>query len=303
MKVANIVNANNQEIFSKYLSEISKFKPLSREEELELFKKLEITNDQAIIEKLCKHNLLFVVSVAKPYAKFLVSSSLTLEDLVNEGNIGLYLSIKKFDYRTGNKFISYAVWLIRAYILLTIQTNVKSIRLPNNIRGVYTKFLKQESILEQKLGYNPTSIEVFEVMFEENQMTEKDSVDYLNEVIKMNQSEISLNIPAYDDGLDELSSTISSNEINVDEMLINKERKQLIIKLLDRTPENIKNYIYDYFGVLDNKPMKLKDIGNKYGVNSITVKQRITRHLRVIRNRNREKETFFFPSNDKKWIY
>jgi RNA polymerase primary sigma factor len=225
---ATIVVANNKEIFNRYLIEIEKLKPLTKEEEVCLFKQIETNDDQTAIDKICKHNLLFVVSVARSYAKTLPKSSLTLEDLVSEGNIGLCLAIRKFDYKTGNKFISYAVWWIRQHILKCIQDNIKSIRIPSNIRTVINKYNKKESNLEQIFNRKPTTLEVFESMLEDGNNVS--SAQKLDDILDVSTFEKSLNSLVIMDGTVELGGLIKSDELPVDIQLIGKERSELIEK-------------------------------------------------------------------------
>src|ERR1035437_3821917 len=141
-----ISNPNNKKIYFIHMNEISKFRPLSREEEVETFKRVEI-GDQKAIDKISRHNLLFVVTIAKKYSAAIGTSFLTLEDLISEGNLGLLKAIKRFDYRTKNKFITYCVWWIKQGILASIQDNVKTIRLPNSVKSEITKLNRKEERL------------------------------------------------------------------------------------------------------------------------------------------------------------
>jgi RNA polymerase primary sigma factor len=154
------VNPNNKETFNRYMIDIKGLKPLSREEEVEMFKRIEATNDPIAIETICKHNLLFVVSVAKRYARTVGHSALTLEDLISEGNLGLHQAIQKFDYRTGNKFISFAIWQIKSLIRQSIQNNVKAIRMPANASTQLRRYSREEVITEKELERKPTAQEV-----------------------------------------------------------------------------------------------------------------------------------------------
>lgn len=146
----NIAYPNSKMLYDRYIVDISKYKPLTREKELELFKRLEKNkNDVEAYNKLYQHNLLFVVSVAKRYSSSVSKSSLTLEDLISEGNLGLSVAINHFDYKTGNKLISYAVWHVRQHIIRLIEAldkkedhtayyiaEIKSLRnIINNLKG------------------------------------------------------------------------------------------------------------------------------------------------------------------------
>lgn len=289
-----IVDANNKNIFNKYLAEIAKLRPLSREEEIVLFKRIQLNDDQKAIDMICKHNLLFVVMVAKRYAKTLNKSSLTLEDLVNDGNIGLLLAIRKFDYTTGNKFISYAVWMIKSCILKSIQDNVKSIRIPSNARSVINKSKKQEIKLEQIFGRTPSHLEIFEAMIEDGEMNENDTINKFDKLININFYEKSLNSLINDETVTEIGELIKSDDLEPQDLLLGKERKQLILKLIDNVPQHIKNYYNDYYGLDGEKPLSLIEMGDKYEEQPATIKLRMGKHLRNIKRKHNNMKKYFF---------
>jgi len=296
-----ISNPNDRENYSRYLNDIGRLKPLSREEEIETFKLIE-AGDQKAIEKICKHNLLFVLSVAKRYSIYLrKSSSLTLEDLISEGNMGMYMAINRFDYRTGNKFISYAVWWIRQSILTCIQRNIKSIRLPANVSIMVNKITKKENMLEQQLGRTPTTLEIFESMLEDGDMTEKDSCLKIDDFKLANSFETSLDSfiggPSGDETT-QFNQMIKSNDDEPDEQFILKEREQLALDMLGKIPEFMQKYFIDYFGIGGVQPLNFRQMGEKYDEVPSTIKLRIDRWLRRIRIENREKQVFFFPKCD-----
>jgi RNA polymerase primary sigma factor len=295
-----ISNPNNKELFNKYLLEIAKFRPLPREEELALFKLVEKEDTQAI-DKLCKHNLLFVVSIAKTYASLLgTSKALTLEDLVNEGNLGLYIAIRKFDSTTGNKFISYAVWWIRQHILKSIQDNIKSIRIPPNVRTIFNKITSKESNLEQILGRTPSTLEIFESMLTDNDadIKEDDTVKKIDEIVKMNRFELRLSALVHKEDTTELAETIIDEDALADELMITKERREFALRMLE--PVNIidKEFLNYYFGLNGHTKMLIKEMSVKYDISPSRIKFRITRELRRMRSKNRSNFKYFFPEPD-----
>ena len=292
-----ISNPNNKETFNKYLTEITKYTPFSREEEVALFKRIEANGDEQAIDMICKHNLRFVISVAKKYAKLFPQSVLTLEDLVNEGNIGLWLSIKKFDYKTGNKFISYAVWLIRSKMLTYIQHNLKSIAIPINAVTLLSKSRIVESKLEQILERNPTTDEVLDIMIENGDTRKNNTVKNLEELMSVNKFEDRLNRFIGEDDSMELGDLIKSEELEPQECLLSKERKELMVKMFESVPQHIMSYISDFYGLDGNDPLNLKEIGEKHGVSSNTIKLRIDKTLRRIRYKNRKNREIFFCDN------
>ena len=120
----NITNRENQSL-EKYFQEVNKVDLITIEEEVELAKRIH-EGDQVALEKLVKANLRFVVSVAKQYQ----NRNLTLNDLINEGNLGLIKAAQKFDHTRGFKFISYAVWWIRQSIMQALAEQSRLVRLP-----------------------------------------------------------------------------------------------------------------------------------------------------------------------------
>lgn len=290
-----IANPNNKDVFNRYLFEISKLKPLTREEETILFKHVELGNQEAI-DKIYKHNLLFVVSVAKKYGHIIKNSRLTLEDLIGDGNIGLYTAIAKFDYNTGNKFISYAIWWIRQYILKSIQDNIKTIRIPVNVRSTITKYNRNEIKLEQELNRQPTTLEVFEAMVEAGEADNHKSVLKVDDILKANIFETSLSSFVSDDSLTELHQTIKCDNDGPEMEFIEKERTDLILSMLDKLPEKIKLYIYLYFGLNGSKPLSYVELGKYFNENPATIKLRMSKYLRKVRWEHKSKEIFFYPN-------
>lgn len=298
-----IANPNDRDIYEKYIREISKLKPLTREEEQKLFKEYKETGDINIKQKLCKHNLLFVVSVAKRYSAMIPNSSLTLEDLVNEGNIGLCVAVDKFNHEAGNKFISYAVWWIRQTILTAIQYNVKTIRLPHYISGMVRKLEKKQSELEQKLQRTVTNIEIFDAMIEEyGESRLLDSVDSIDELMKMSNFELSLNrslsIKNNEQNGLEFIDLIETTTLTPHEELEKKQRAELLNKMLSVLPEKTQNFFADYFGINGEKQMSLKEMSKKYGMTEAGIKANIDKHMRVLKNTNLNIGKHLFPTPD-----
>jgi len=154
LKITPRITSRNSFI-DKYLSEISKFKLLTEDEEVQLAEKIRNGDDEAK-ELLIKSNLRFVVSVAKQHQ----CRGLGLVDLINEGNLGLIKAAEKFDATKGFKFISYAVWWIRQHIMCAIAENEYAIRVPANKIYEIAKYNKTLRKLEQNLGRTPTNDEI-----------------------------------------------------------------------------------------------------------------------------------------------
>ena len=294
-----IAKHTNRELFELYIKDIAKHKPLSREEEQAIFKIIKETKDPALIEKVWKHNLLFVVSVARRYAAMIKSSVITMEDLVTDGNIGLYNAIERFDHTQGYKFISYAVWYIRKEMLDSINKNIKSIKIPYNIKAEINKFNKKRESLEQERGRIVSTLEIFESMLDSGEIKNIDGVLKLESMITLNQFEQSLNAKIGDEEQTEIGDLIADGNPSPEDIMIKDERNKLVYGLLDEIPLEVTYYIKDYFGLGTNKTLDYLEIGVKYGKKPNYVKNMVEKHLSWLRRKNNNSKEFFFPTNGK----
>src|SRR5262245_708524 len=138
-----------------YLREINATPLLRREQEVDLARRI-ARGDTAALDHLVRANLRFVVSIAKQYA----NQGLSLEDLINEGNVGLIKAARRFDHRRGFKFISYAVWWIRQAMLQALAEQSRIVRLPLNRAGALYRIGKAVRALHQELNRRPDEIEI-----------------------------------------------------------------------------------------------------------------------------------------------
>lgn len=293
-----ITTPNDKDTFNRYIAEISKNKPLKREEEVDLFKKIELNGDKEAILKIYEHNLLFVISVAKRYYPVIHNTVITLEDLINEGNIGLFLAIPRFDYKKGNKFISYAVWWIRQSILACIQKNIKSVTIPSKCATKLNKITKKESFLQQKLGREVSNIEIFEAMLEDGDMDINDSEEKIDEIKSMSLFDTSLNLYITESETTEIIDTIKSDDNEPYDKLELKERLELVRNMLDNLPINVKEYFSHYFGLNGFDVLKTKEIAEKYGVSESSIRSEINIYLKRLKYRYKLSRKFFFPTPD-----
>ena len=139
----------------QYLRDISIYPLISREQEVELARRIR-DGDQEALDTLVRSNLRFVVSVAKKYQ----NQGVSLSDLINEGNLGLIRAAHKFDETKGIKFISYAVWWIRQAILQALAEQSRIVRVPLNRTADLSRIIKASEILRQKLRREPTPEEL-----------------------------------------------------------------------------------------------------------------------------------------------
>jgi RNA polymerase primary sigma factor len=283
-----IVRIANRSHFDKYLKEASRYKPLTKEEEVKLFKQYSITKDQAILDKVCKHNLLFVVTVARHYAAVLnKSSTIYLEDLINEGNVGLCIAATRFDYKTENKFISYAVWWIKQTILKCLDDNLKSIRVPSNNRPNITAITKKQLELEQKNNSELSLDYVIEQMLLDGDIENEKKANRLNHVMKMNKFEKSLNSYINDEDKTEIIDLLAGDTIMADERVIKNEKIEFVRKMIGEMDPKIAMYIIEYYGINESQPLTIKEIAEKYNDTHYNVRQAIKKEIRKARIKNK----------------
>jgi RNA polymerase primary sigma factor len=282
-----LTNRENQS-FVQYLREVSEIKVLTPEEEIVLTKKAS-NGDKQAIEELVKRNLRFVVSVAKQYA----TPQNPVEDLVNEGNIGLMIAAERFDPSTGFKFISYAVWWIRKIIMEHLSKNGRLIRLPANKINALSKLDKQINELEQKLG---RSVSIREVM--DNYNVDVDVLDALSNYGKSSSDLEALNMLsgyAMDSldrelGHDEGGSTLGDNVVDDtfdtnDHNLLYDDMKIELNKVLDILKPRDRQVMVALFGLDGSIPRTLKDVGDEIGVTREMVRQIKEKSLIKLRKR------------------
>ena len=159
LKITSKITSRDSYSIDRYLSEISKMPVLSEDEEVRLAKRIRDGDNQAL-DILIQSNLRFVVSVAKQYQ----NQGLSLNDIINEGNIGLIKAAIRFDETKGFKFISYAVWWIRQAILNAIVEYPRIVRVPMNKATLYAKISKLSHEFEQKNERQPSIEELSESM-------------------------------------------------------------------------------------------------------------------------------------------
>ena len=257
---------------ARYLKDISKFEVLSPEQETELFKRYQ-DGEQYVLEKILSHNLRFVVSVAKQYQ----NSGLGLNDLINEGNLGLIIAAKRFDISRGFKFISYAVWWIRQSILQALNEKGRNIRLPINQITSYQKIIRCEKKLYQVLGRAPLDEEIASKM--------ELSANYITSVIQSSQFSISLDAPSMvDEDYDIKSFMLDEKTQNTDAHLENEESLQIEVKqLLGLLPEREQKILILFFGIGQKNTLSIESIGEEFDLSPERIRQIKFKALRKIR--------------------
>lgn len=268
----NITNRESASL-EKYFQDVNKVEMITPEMEVELAKRIQ-EGDHLALEKLVKANLRFVVSVAKQYQ----NRSLTLNDLINEGNLGLIKAAQKFDHTRGFKFISYAVWWIRQSIMQALAEHSRMVRLPLNRVGTLSKVKRAESDLEQNLERMPTEAELAEFLDmaeEEVKSTLSSNAKQMSVDAPFNEGESnSLLDVLHDPNLEETDKQVTY----YDSLSIETERSLSQLKHKDM------QVIKMFYGIGYDSPMSLEKIGEELGLTRERVRQIKEKALRQLRH-------------------
>ncbi len=263
---------------SWYLEQINKIKLLTREEEDVLARLAKDGNIEAK-NKLIKANLRFVVSIAKKYQ----SSGISLLDLINEGNMGLMKGAEKFDPDRGFHFISYAVWWIRQAIILAISQKSSLIRLPLNRTADIQKIEKVHEKLESKLGREPTASEIaFELDMDNEEITHLRAIaqDYVSLDATVGNS----------DDTSVVSMVVDSRMDTPEKRILDESLKNSLDEVLDTLTESEKKIIVLRFGLHDEKPMSLQQIGDQFKLSKERIRQIEKKAIRRLRHPSRSQK-------------
>ena len=264
-------------LFKSYFNDVKKYPLLTREEEDELTRLAKL-GDQTAKERLINANLRFVVSVAKKYQ----NQGLPLMDLIAEGNVGLLTAIEKFDPDMGYHFISYAVWWIRQSILKALSEKTKLIRLPLNKMN---DLLHIERIIEeaQNKGKNLDSSEIAMKLGISKETVEEVlsiSRDYLSFDYKLHNTQDSST----------LGEIINDEKENPEENFEKSYVKDIIDQVLDTLTEREKKIIKMRFGLDNNEPLSLQEIGKEFKLTKERIRQIEKKALRKLKHPSRTRK-------------
>ncbi len=256
-----------------YLKEIGRVPLISSAEEVKLAKEKD-KGDKRASKKLIEANLRLVVSIAKKFAGY----GLTFLDLIQEGNIGLFRAVEKYDWRKGYKFSTYATWWIRQAIIRALADQSRTIRIPVHVVEILGRFQQADRYLVQQLGRQPTPEEIAAEM--------ETSVDDARYLIKINQDVISLETTVGDDDdkdaeladfIEDVKSIAPDRAAAL--MLLRKYIKEIVDELAPREQK-----ILDIrFGLTDGVAHTLEEVGKVFGVTRERIRQIEARALERIR--------------------
>ena len=277
LKITKQVTNRETASLDKYLQEIGKVDLITAEMEVELAQRIK-AGDQIALEKLTKANLRFVVSVAKQYQ----NQGLTLPDLINEGNLGLIKAAKRFDETRGFKFISYAVWWIRQSILQALAEQSRIVRLPLNKIGSINKINKTYAFLEQAHERVPSAEEIAK----ELDMTVSD----VKESMKNSGRHVSMDAPHVEGEDSNLYDVLRSGESpNPDRELMHESLRTEIERALETLTPREADVVRLYFGLGNQHPMTLEEIGETFDLTRERVRQIKEKSIRRLKHTSRSK--------------
>jgi len=258
----------------RYLKEIACYATLDHQEELDLARRVHAGDEEAL-RHLVESNLRFVVAFAKRYR----NPKMSFLDLIHEGNLGLIQAARKYDpFKEGHdvKFITYAVWWIRQAILHTLAEQAGSFRLPQKQANTLYRMERIRAVLTERFGRPPSEKELSEEL--------GISVDDIRVLVRASQSSLSLNEPVDDEGDSELGDLLEQNVLpDTDERILKESFTQALGDALAELPERERRVLELRFGLRDDQPKTLREIGDILKLSRERVRQIESRALNKLR--------------------
>jgi RNA polymerase primary sigma factor len=254
-----------------YLREIGRFPLLNIEQEVKLAKRKE-AGDHEAAQQLANANLRLVVSVAKKY----MGRGMTLQDLIQEGNIGLMRAVEKFDYTKGFKFSTYATWWIRQAVTRSIADQARVVRLPVHFVEAIGRMERTRRQLVMELHREPKPVEIAKAM--------GTTVDKVIDMLKHRSDTISLETPVGEEGDSTLGDLVEDQN---SESPVESATRRLLADQLKQVLENLgereRRVIEMRFGLLGGEPRTLEEVGREFGVTRERARQMEAIALRKLR--------------------
>jgi len=267
-------NESGYDSIQMYLREIGQYPLLTAHEERVLARRI-VDGDEEARNLLARANLRLVVSIAKKYVGR--SPDLTLLDLIQEGNLGLFKAVDKFDHTKGFKFSTYATWWIRQAITRALADQSRTIRIPVHMVETMAKYKQVSRRLAQDLGRDPMPEEIATEMGVE--------VDKIYQIEKISQDTISLELPiGDDDDRSRLSDFIADDKIvSPDQEVAHSILTDQIQEILDSLSEKERKILEMRHGLLDGTYHTLEEVGKEFGVTRERIRQIEAKALEKIR--------------------
>jgi RNA polymerase primary sigma factor len=258
----------------RYLKEIARYPPLTHEQEIALAERIHAGSEDAVRE-MVESNLRFVVAYAKRYR----NPNVPFLDLIHEGNLGLIQAAKKYDpSQEGHdvKFITYAVWWIRQAILHALAEHAGSFRLPQKQANTLYRMERIRSLLAERFGRAPTDRELSEEL--------GITVEDVRVLTRASRSSLSLNEPVDTEGDSELGDLLEQTGLpDTDELLLRESFSRALSDALAELPTRERRVLELRFGLHDDQPKTLREIGEVMGLSRERVRQIESRALNKLR--------------------
>jgi RNA polymerase primary sigma factor len=268
MRQLKITNRfTNRDTVNQYINDVAQYVPVSPEEEVTLAQRIK-KGDNKAKEQLINANLRFVVSVAKQYQ----FQGLPLEDLINEGNIGLIKAAERYDETRGFKFISYAIWWIRQSIMCALSTYGRAVRLPQNQSQLACKIYNAIAKYEQEHEESPTIEQLASILNTKSHI--------IRDILWAENRASSLDAPLSKDGDNTLGSLLyTTDKENMSESLVYDLNR--VLDSIKCKPKE-KEILLDHFGI-GTEPMTYAEIAIKYNLTRERVRQIIVKLLNKLK--------------------
>lgn len=255
-----------------YMNEIGQIPLLSEAEERELGEKSAV-GDASARQKLAEGNLRLVVSLAKHYT----GRGVPIMDLIQEGNMGLMHAAEKYDHTKENRFSTYAAWWIKEAMQRAIDQQSREIRVPVHVAENMKRVQKAARELQQSLGRDATPAEIAQKLGDKTEAEVKDIISYL-------QSPVSLESPVGEDGEDSLGDLVEDRTETTPEEAMNiLARQEEVQELLGSLTEREQQVIRLRYGLGEERPQTLEEIGSMLGVTRERVRQIEARAMEKLR--------------------
>jgi RNA polymerase primary sigma factor len=253
---------NENKIYQQYIKDVSKYPLLKKAEERELIKLAHNGNHKAI-QKLVVSNLKFVINIAFMYK----GQGMSVNELINEGNIGLHEAAKRFDPVQPIKFISYAVWWIRQAITRAIAEKARVVRISAEKELVLRKLNRKSRHSRQTIGGE--FVIDSEVVAEGTDYTPRK----VEEIMKMGLRHASLDAPIGEDNDGSLMDIATKSNLNADDIASDNSNKSYINECMENLPDQEREVLGMYYGVGRQFSLNLLEIGKRIGLSKERVRQ------------------------------
>jgi RNA polymerase primary sigma factor len=255
-----------------FLNEIRRYPLLTKDEEVELSKRIE-QGDLDAKERMINSNLRLVVSIAKKYQ----GQELSLLDLIQEGIFGLIRATEKFDWRKGYKFSTYATFWIRQAIQRGLANKARTIRIPVHIGQRERKIARAERDLAAKLGRDPTDEDVASAA--------ELPLEQVEEVREAARTVTSLDRPVGEEGETALGDLLESGEPDIEEEVSVSLAEETLRRTIEELPEPERNVIRLRYGINGDDPQPLRETGRRLGLSAERVRQLESKALKLLATR------------------